>query len=77
MCLLRLSLCCLPAKRGDDGSSFSEDQLCAFLLDLHFAGTDTTANTLLAAFLYLMNYPHVQGMSVSLSSVSFRFTYSL
>uniref|UniRef100_A0A671VMC7 Cytochrome P450, family 2, subfamily X, polypeptide 9 n=1 Tax=Sparus aurata TaxID=8175 RepID=A0A671VMC7_SPAAU len=47
-------------KRGDDGSSFSEDQLCAFLLDLHFAGTDTTANTLLAAFLYLMNYPHVQ-----------------
>nr|QQL94702.1 cytochrome P450 2d15-like protein [Lateolabrax maculatus] len=47
-------------KRGDDGSSFSEDQLCAFILDLHFAGTDTTANTLLAAFLYLMNYPQIQ-----------------
>ncbi|TKS73756.1 Cytochrome P450 2D15 [Collichthys lucidus] len=47
-------------KRGDDGSSFSEDQLCAFLLDLHFAGTDTTANTLLTAFLYLMNYPQIQ-----------------
>nr|XP_019957775.1 PREDICTED: cytochrome P450 2F2-like [Paralichthys olivaceus] len=47
-------------KRGEDGSSFSEDQLCALLLDLHFAGTDTTANTLLAAFLYLMNYPHTQ-----------------
>ncbi|XP_051238653.1 cytochrome P450 2D15-like [Dicentrarchus labrax] len=46
--------------RGDDGSSFSEDQLCAFILDLHFAGTDTTANTLLTAFLYLMNYPHIQ-----------------
>ncbi|XP_044049488.1 cytochrome P450 2D15-like [Siniperca chuatsi] len=47
-------------KRGDDGSSFSEDQLCAFILDLHFAGTDTTANTLLTAFLYLMNYPQIQ-----------------
>ncbi|XP_035521138.1 cytochrome P450 2D15-like [Morone saxatilis] len=47
-------------KVGDDGSSFSEDQLCAFILDLHFAGTDTTANTLLTAFLYLMNYPHIQ-----------------
>ncbi|XP_068579770.1 cytochrome P450 2D15-like [Cebidichthys violaceus] len=47
-------------KRGDDGSSFSEDQLCAYILDLHFAGTDTTANTLLVAFLYLMNYPQIQ-----------------
>ncbi|XP_054476278.1 cytochrome P450 2D15-like [Anoplopoma fimbria] len=47
-------------KRGSDGSLFSEDQLCAFILDLHFAGTDTTANTLLAAFLYLMNHPQVQ-----------------
>ncbi|XP_070687626.1 cytochrome P450 2F2-like [Pempheris klunzingeri] len=47
-------------KRGGDNSSFSEDQLCAFLLDLHFAGTDTTANTTLTAFLYLMNYPLIQ-----------------
>ncbi|KAK5867864.1 hypothetical protein PBY51_012322 [Eleginops maclovinus] len=47
-------------KRGNDGSSFSEDQLCAFILDLHFAGTDTTANTLLTGFLYLMNYPQIQ-----------------
>ncbi|KAM9351531.1 cytochrome P450 2D15-like [Symphorus nematophorus] len=47
-------------KRGNDGSSFSEDQLCAFLLDLHFAGTDTTANTLLTVFLHLMNYPQIQ-----------------
>uniref|UniRef100_A0A8C6M1R3 Cytochrome P450 2F2-like n=1 Tax=Nothobranchius furzeri TaxID=105023 RepID=A0A8C6M1R3_NOTFU len=48
-------------KRGDDGSSFSEEQLTNYILDLHFAGTDTTSNTLLTAFLYLMNYPHVQG----------------
>ncbi|XP_023143180.2 cytochrome P450 2F2-like [Amphiprion ocellaris] len=47
-------------KRGNDDSSFSEDQLCALLLDLHFAGTDTTANTVLTAFLYLMNYPEAQ-----------------
>ncbi|XP_037622533.1 cytochrome P450 2D15-like [Sebastes umbrosus] len=47
-------------KRGDDGSTFSEDQLSACILDLHFAGTDTTANTLLSAFLYLMNYPQIQ-----------------
>ncbi|XP_034032994.1 cytochrome P450 2F2-like [Thalassophryne amazonica] len=47
-------------KRGNSGSSFSEEALRMFALDLHFAGTDTTSNTLLAAFLYLMTYPHVQ-----------------
>uniref|UniRef100_A0AAQ4Q700 Cytochrome P450, family 2, subfamily X, polypeptide 9 n=1 Tax=Gasterosteus aculeatus aculeatus TaxID=481459 RepID=A0AAQ4Q700_GASAC len=43
-----------------DRSSFSEAQLTMYILDLHFAGTDTTSNTLLTGFLYLMNYPHVQ-----------------
>ncbi|XP_038146906.1 cytochrome P450 2F2-like [Cyprinodon tularosa] len=47
-------------KRGNDGSSFSEELLTNYILDLHFAGTDTTSNTLLAGFLYLMNYPHIQ-----------------
>ncbi|XP_073669440.1 cytochrome P450 2F2-like isoform X3 [Paramisgurnus dabryanus] len=47
-------------KRGDDGSSFCEDRLKWFILDLHFAGTDTTSNTLLTGFLYLMNHPEVQ-----------------
>ncbi|XP_014914683.1 cytochrome P450 2J6-like [Poecilia latipinna] len=47
-------------KRNDDGSSFSEAQLMTYSLDLHFAGTDTTSNTLLTGFLYLMAYPHVQ-----------------
>ncbi|XP_033494312.2 cytochrome P450 2F2-like isoform X2 [Epinephelus lanceolatus] len=46
-------------KRGD-GSSFCEDRLLMFILDLHFAGTDTTSNTLLTGFLYLMAYPHIQ-----------------
>uniref|UniRef100_A0A8C8DYB2 Uncharacterized protein n=1 Tax=Oryzias sinensis TaxID=183150 RepID=A0A8C8DYB2_9TELE len=46
-------------KRGDD-SSFSEDQLIIYALDLHFAGTDTTSNTLLTGFFYLINYPHIQ-----------------
>ncbi|TDH09178.1 hypothetical protein EPR50_G00083860 [Perca flavescens] len=47
-------------KRGDDGSSFEEEQLRMYSLDLHFAGTDTTSNTLLTGFLYLMTYPHIQ-----------------
>ncbi|XP_012718401.2 cytochrome P450 2B4 [Fundulus heteroclitus] len=47
-------------KRGNDGSSFSEELLTHYILDLHFAGTDTTSNTLLTGFLYLMNYPHIQ-----------------
>ncbi|XP_031730240.1 cytochrome P450 2F2-like isoform X2 [Anarrhichthys ocellatus] len=47
-------------KEGDASSSFSEAQLTMYVLDLHFAGTDTTSNTLLTAFLYLTNYPHVQ-----------------
>ncbi|TNN43368.1 Cytochrome P450 2F2 [Liparis tanakae] len=48
-------------KAGDDQTSFSEAQLTMYILDLHFAGTDTTSNTLLTGFLYLMNYPHIQG----------------
>ncbi|XP_037110976.1 cytochrome P450 2F2-like [Syngnathus acus] len=47
-------------RSGDDDSSFSEDQLSMYALDLHFAGTDTTSNTLLTAFLYLMTHPDVQ-----------------
>ncbi|KAJ3595877.1 hypothetical protein NHX12_002289 [Muraenolepis orangiensis] len=47
-------------KRGS--SSFSEDQLSALAQDFHFAGTDTTSNTLLYALLYLMAHPHVQGI---------------
>lgn len=58
MCFLSL----LPPKRGNDGSSFNEDQLIAYLLDLHFAGTDTTANTVLFAILFMMTYPEVQGV---------------
>ncbi|KAJ8247386.1 hypothetical protein GJAV_G00245790 [Gymnothorax javanicus] len=47
-------------KRCDSGSSFSEYQLACYLLDLLFAGTDTTANTLLTAFLYLTTHQDVQ-----------------
>ncbi|XP_051807656.1 cytochrome P450 2F2-like [Acanthochromis polyacanthus] len=46
-------------KKAED-SSFSEDQLIFTAIDLLFAGTDTTSNTLLTAFLYLMNHPHIQ-----------------
>lgn len=53
-----------------DEAFFSEDQLCAIILDLHFAGTDTTANTLLSGLLYLMKYPHIQGVSNSFHFIS-------
>ncbi|XP_029008898.1 cytochrome P450 2F5-like isoform X2 [Betta splendens] len=47
-------------KRGDNDVSFYEDQMCAVITEFHYGGTDTTANTLLTAWLYLMNYPHIQ-----------------
>ncbi|XP_068595312.1 cytochrome P450 2F2-like [Brachionichthys hirsutus] len=47
-------------KRGDDGSSFSGEQLRACALDLHFAATDTTGSTIQFAFLYLTAYPQIQ-----------------
>uniref|UniRef100_A0A3B5BH53 Cytochrome P450 2F2 n=1 Tax=Stegastes partitus TaxID=144197 RepID=A0A3B5BH53_9TELE len=46
-------------KKSED-SSFAEDKLVLYAMDLHFAGTDTTSNTLLTGFLYLMKYPHIQ-----------------
>ncbi|KAL3061966.1 hypothetical protein OYC64_009980 [Pagothenia borchgrevinki] len=50
----------LDKEKGNDASTFSEDLLIMYTLDLHFAGTDTTSNTLLTGFLYLMTYPHIQ-----------------
>ncbi|XP_042352815.1 cytochrome P450 2F2-like [Plectropomus leopardus] len=47
-------------KRSGEDSTFSEQLLSIYALDLHFAGTDTTSNTLLFGFLYLMTHPHVQ-----------------
>ncbi|XP_062856169.1 cytochrome P450 2F2-like [Trichomycterus rosablanca] len=43
-----------------EGSSFDVEQLVRFILNLHAAGTDTTSNTLLTAFLYLMVHPDIQ-----------------
>ncbi|XP_029008899.1 cytochrome P450 2J6-like [Betta splendens] len=47
-------------KRGSDAPPFSEERLIFMTLDLHFAGTDTTSNTLLTGFLYLTTYPNIQ-----------------
>ncbi|XP_036424096.1 cytochrome P450 2F2-like [Colossoma macropomum] len=46
--------------KRDDGSSFNERQLVRYIVDLHIAGLDTTANTLLTAFLYLITRPDIQ-----------------
>uniref|UniRef100_A0A8C6SBL9 Cytochrome P450 n=1 Tax=Neogobius melanostomus TaxID=47308 RepID=A0A8C6SBL9_9GOBI len=47
-------------KRADDGTSFSPEELLYTCINLHAGGTDTTSNTLLTAFLYLMTKPHIQ-----------------
>ncbi|KAM9470434.1 cytochrome P450 2F2-like [Clarias gariepinus] len=43
-----------------EGSSFNEEQLEMFILNLHEAGIDTISKTLLTTFLYLMAYPDIQ-----------------
>uniref|UniRef100_A0A672SN25 Cytochrome P450, family 2, subfamily X, polypeptide 9 n=1 Tax=Sinocyclocheilus grahami TaxID=75366 RepID=A0A672SN25_SINGR len=60
MSLIRCVLLPKHSGRKNDGSTFSEDQLIIDILGLHFAGTDTTSNTLLTAFLYLMAHPEIQ-----------------
>ncbi|KAI5105518.1 cytochrome P450, family 2, subfamily X, polypeptide 9 [Silurus meridionalis] len=52
----------------DNGSSIDEHQLVINILNLYTAGTDTTSNTLLTAFLYLMVYPDIQGLNFKLCS---------
>ncbi|KAL7885459.1 hypothetical protein AOLI_G00057540 [Acnodon oligacanthus] len=45
-------------QRGNDGS-FNEEQLARYIVDLHAAATDTTSNTFLTAFLYLITHPDI------------------
>ncbi|XP_030623231.1 cytochrome P450 2D15-like [Chanos chanos] len=47
-------------KRGKQDFSLDEDRLVMLLLDLHFAGTDTSSNTILTALLYLATYRDAQ-----------------
>lgn len=42
-------------------SCLDEERLVMLLLDLHFAGTDTSSNTILTALLYLTTYRDAQG----------------
>ncbi|CAL8374617.1 unnamed protein product [Arctogadus glacialis] len=42
------------------GSVFDEEQLLATLMDLLFAGTDTTSNTICFAVFYLTTHPEIQ-----------------
>ncbi|CAL8262462.1 unnamed protein product [Merluccius merluccius] len=44
----------------EEGSVFDEEQMLATLLDLLFAGTDTTSNTICFAVFYLTTHPDIQ-----------------
>uniref|UniRef100_A0A667YBA6 Cytochrome P450, family 2, subfamily X, polypeptide 9 n=1 Tax=Myripristis murdjan TaxID=586833 RepID=A0A667YBA6_9TELE len=48
-------------KRAPDGGLLDEERLVMLLLDLHFAGTDTSSNSILSAILYLATHSHIQG----------------
>ncbi|XP_067090104.1 cytochrome P450 2F2-like [Osmerus mordax] len=50
----------MDKRRDDDSSLFDDDQMITLLLDLLFAGTDTTSNTIRSTILYLMTHPEVQ-----------------
>ncbi|XP_057185587.1 cytochrome P450 2F2-like [Triplophysa rosa] len=47
-------------KRGESCVIFDESQMVVLLLDILFAGTDTTSNTLRYTVLCLMTYPEIQ-----------------
>ncbi|KAJ8336617.1 hypothetical protein SKAU_G00378370 [Synaphobranchus kaupii] len=47
-------------KQGDSDICFDKSQMVVLLMDLLFAGSDTTSNTLRTALLYVMTHPHVQ-----------------
>ncbi|XP_066569719.1 cytochrome P450 2C55 isoform X1 [Amia ocellicauda] len=47
-------------KRGNDGSSFDDGFMVALMMDLFFAGTDTSSTTLRVGLLQLMLHPDVQ-----------------
>ncbi|XP_023995583.1 cytochrome P450 2D15-like [Salvelinus sp. IW2-2015] len=47
-------------KRGPEGCVLEEERLVMLLLDLHFAGTDTSSNSILTALLYLATHTHIQ-----------------
>ncbi|XP_029910524.1 cytochrome P450 2F2-like [Myripristis murdjan] len=50
----------MDKRKAEEDSLFNEDQMVVMLLDLLFAGTDTTSNTIRFAVLYLMTHPDIQ-----------------
>ena len=51
----------------NNGSYFNDADLVRTIMDLHGGGTETTSNTLLTAFLYLMTKPGIQGLTYEMS----------
>ncbi|KAI5105519.1 cytochrome P450, family 2, subfamily X, polypeptide 9, partial [Silurus meridionalis] len=46
--------------KKDPQSTFSEEQLVTYIMNLHVAGTETTSNTILTSILYLMAHQDIQ-----------------
>lgn len=56
-----MCFCIFSQRKGDNESTFDDENLIMCVLDLFVAGSETTSTTLRWAFLYMAKYPEIQG----------------